>query len=154
MFRDTVKSLLEDSLAQRQDLFLIDFDILEGSKIRVVIDGDYGVLVEDCMFVSRAIEHSLDREEQDFSLEVSSVGAETPLTHQRQYKRHIGRTLKIKAVNSITYEAKLVAVNSDSIELEWKTREPKPIGKGKQTVTKKTHLTYNDIVQAKVKLLF
>ena len=47
MFRDIVKELLEDCLEQRQDLFLIDFDILEGNKIRIVIDGDKGVLVED-----------------------------------------------------------------------------------------------------------
>ena len=61
MFRDIVKELLEDCLAQRQDLFLIDFDILEGNKIRIVIDGDKGVLVEDCMFVSRGIEHNIDQ---------------------------------------------------------------------------------------------
>ena len=60
-----------------------------------MIDGDNGVLVEDCMFVSRAIEHNLDRETEDFSLEVSSVGATTPLVHKRQYKKHIGRILKI-----------------------------------------------------------
>ena len=39
------------------------------------------------MFISSAIEHNLDREEQDFSLEVMSAGATTPLTHQRQYKK-------------------------------------------------------------------
>ena len=154
MFRDTVSSLLEECLVQRQDLFLIDFDILEGSKIRIVIDGDKGVLVEDCMFVSRAIEHNLDREEQDFSLEVSSAGAESPLTHYRQYLKHIGRVLKVKASNRQTYEAKLTSVNTDSIRLEWKTREPKPIGKGKQTVSKNIDLSYSDIEQAKVKLLF
>ena len=81
MFRDKVKELLEECLEQRPDLFLIDFEILDRNKIRIVIDGDKGVLVEDCMFVSRGIEHNLDREEYDFSLEVSSSGATTPLTH-------------------------------------------------------------------------
>ena len=74
MFRDKVKELLDDSLQKRKDIFLIDFEILAGNKIRIVIDGDDGVLVEDCMFVSRAIEHNLDRETEDFSLEVSSAG--------------------------------------------------------------------------------
>ena len=72
MFRDSVKELLEEGLENRPDLFLIDFEILDGNKIRIVIDGDKGVLVEDCIFISRAIEHNLDREEQDFSLEVRS----------------------------------------------------------------------------------
>ena len=96
MFRDIVKELLEDCLAQRQDLFLIDFEILEGNKIRIIIDGDKGVLVEDCMFVSRGIEHNIDRDDHDFALEVSSSGATTPLTHPRQYQKHIGRTLEVR----------------------------------------------------------
>ena len=62
MFRDTVADLLEECLQKRPDLFLIDFEILDGNTIRIVIDGDAGVLVEDCMYVSRAIEHNLERQ--------------------------------------------------------------------------------------------
>ena len=137
MFREKVKELLDDSLQKRKDLFLIDFEILEGNKIRIVIDGDNGVLVEDCMFVSRAIEHNLNRETEDFSLEVSSAGATTPLVHKRQYKKHIGRILKIATTRNEKYEAVLTAANNDYISLEWKAREPKPVGKGKITVKKK-----------------
>ena len=154
MFRDIVKELLEDCLAQRQDLFLIDFDILEGNKIRIVIDGDKGVLVEDCMFVSRGIEHNLDREEHDFALEVSSSGATTPLTHPRQYQKHIGRTLEVKASENQKFEATLTTANEQEIVLDWKAREPKPIGKGKVTVQKSATLLYSDISEAKVKILF
>lgn len=154
MFRDIVKELLEDCLAQRQDLFLIDFDILEGNKIRIVIDGDKGVLVEDCMFVSRGIEHNIDRDEYDFALEVSSSGATTPLSHPRQFQKHIGRTLEVKAVENQKIEAVLTAANKEDIVLEWKAREPKPIGKGKVTVPKKATILYTDISEAKVKILF
>lgn len=87
MFKETVKELLDKALEEREDLFLIDFDVLQGNTIRIVIDGDKGVLVEDCIFISRAIEHNLDREEQDFSLEVTSAGAASPLHHNRQYKK-------------------------------------------------------------------
>ena len=154
MFRDIVKELLEDCLAQRQDLFLIDFEILEGNKIRIVIDGDKGVLVEDCMFVSRGIEHNLDREEYDFSLEVSSSGATTPLTHSRQYQKHIGRTLEVRTLENKKFEAVLKSASESDILLEWKAREPKPIGKGKVTVQKKATLLYDEIGEAKVKILF
>ena len=154
MFRDKVKELLEDCLEQRPDLFLIDFEILDGNKIRIVIDGDKGVLVEDCMFVSRGIEHNLDREEHDFSLEVSSSGATTPLTHPRQYQKHIGRTLEVRALENQKFEAVLTAASDSDILLEWKAREPKPIGKGKVTVQKKATLLYDEISEAKVKILF
>ena len=78
MFRTTVENLLNEALKERLDLFLIDFSISNDNVIKVIVDGDNGVLVEDCMFLSRAIEHNLDREEQDFSLEVASAGATSP----------------------------------------------------------------------------
>lgn len=154
MFKDIVKTLLDNGLEERKDLFLIDFDVLEGNSIRVVIDGDNGVLVKDCMFISRAIEHNLDREEYDFSLEVTSAGATTPLTTNRQYKKNIGRVVIVKAIENQTFEAKLVQADDSSITLEWKTREPKPIGKGKVTVQKEANLPYSDIIEAKVKIKF
>ena len=154
MFKDIVKELLEECLSQRQDLFLIDFEILEGNKIRIIIDGDKGVLVEDCMFVSRGIEHNIDRDDHDFALEVSSSGATTPLTHPRQYQKHIGRTLEVRTSDNQKFEATLTTANEQDIVLNWKAREPKPIGKGKVTVQKTATLLYNDISEAKVKILF
>lgn len=154
MFKSTVKALLDKSLEERKDLFLIDFDVLDGNSIRVVIDGDNGVLVEDCMYISRAIEHNLDREEHDFSLEVTSAGATTPLNNNRQYKKNIGRIVAVKAVDNQKFEAKLVQADNEGITLEWKTREPKPIGKGKITVQKQAKLSYSDIIETKVKIKF
>jgi ribosome maturation factor RimP len=154
MFRDTVKDLLEEGLRQREDLFLISFDVLSDNSIKIVIDGDNGVLVEDCMFISRAIEHNLDREEQDFSLEVLSAGATTPLTNKRQYLKNIGRTLSVKTTDNQTIEGALTQANEDTILLEWKTREPKPVGKGKITVKKQAEITYDTISQAQVVIKF
>ena len=154
MFRTKVKTLLDNCIEERTDLFVIDFDVKDNNAIKVVIDGDNGVLVEDCMFVSRAIEHNLDREEEDFSLEVTSAGATTPMSHKRQYKKNIGRTVDIKATNNQKFEALLADANEDGITLTWKTREPKPVGKGKVTVQKEAKLTYNDIIEAKVKIKF
>lgn len=154
MFKDSVKKLLEDGLNQRKDLFLIDFEVLGDNTIKIVIDGDNGVLVEDCMFVSRAIEHNLDREEQDFSLEVLSAGATSPLVNKRQYKKNRGRTLSVKTVNNENIEGKLTEVTDEKIILEWKTREPKPVGKGKVTVKKQAELSYDSISKAQVVIKF
>ena len=115
-------------------------------------DRDNGVTLEDCIYVSRSIEHNLDRDEYDFSIEVSSSGAFTPLSSIRQYIKNIGRTLLVKTRSDENYEAKLVDANSDQISLFWKQRENKPVGKGKITVEKKINLLYKDIVEAKVKI--
>ena len=154
MFKSTVKALLDKGLEERQDLFLISFDVTEGNAIKIVIDGDNGVLVEDCMFISRAIEHNLDREEQDFSLEVASSGAATPFNHIRQYKKNIGRELEVKSTENQMFKALLETADEDGITLSWKSREPKPIGKGKITVKKQVTLPYNNIIEAKVKIKF
>ena len=153
MFKTKVTELLDTALIERLDLFLIDFSISSENHIKVIIDGDNGVLVEDCMFISRAIENNLDREEHDFSLEVSSAGASAALTISRQFVKNIGRVLQVRT-NDNNYEAELVEATSDEIKLKWKQREPKKIGKGKVTVEKEINLLYKDINEAKVKIKF
>ncbi|MDO5972463.1 ribosome assembly cofactor RimP [Flavivirga aquimarina] len=153
MFKSTVTDLLESALIERPDLFLIDFSIQGDNQIKITIDGDNGVLVEDCMFVSRAIEHSLDREEQDFSLEVMSAGATSPLVNKRQYKKNLNRVLNVKT-DSDNMEGTLTEATDSNIRLEWKVREPKPIGKGKVTVKKQANIAYENIVEAKVMIKF
>lgn len=153
MFRTTVENLLKESLEEKQHLFLIDLSISEDNSIKVVIDGDTGVTVEDCMFVSRAIEHNLDREEQDFSLEVASAGATAPLKNKRQFKKNVGRTLELKT-NDKEIEADLIDATDNYILVQWKSREPKPVGKGKVTVENKAEIAYEDIVEAKVMIKF
>lgn len=153
MLKDQVTNLLNDALEQDGSLFLIDFSISTDNKIKVVIDGDDGVTVQDCMKISRAIEHNLDRDEVDFALEVASAGATAPLALPRQYKKNVGRKLEVKT-SEATIEGSLTAATDDGIILEWKAREPKPIGKGKVTVQKKREIDFSDIKEAKVILKF
>ena len=153
MFKNTVRELLDTALIERPDLFLIDFSIHGDNHINIVIDGDNGVLVEDCMFISRAIEHNLDREEHDFGLEVMSAGATMPLVNKRQYLKNLKRELTVRTT-SVNLEGTLTKATETEIILEWKVREPKPLGKGKVTVKKQANIAYEDIVEAKVMIKF
>jgi ribosome maturation factor RimP len=152
--KEKVKKLLDKALEDNKSLFLIEFTVLEGNQIKVIIDGDQGVTVNDCIAVSRAIEHNIDREETDFSLDVASAGVSEPLSIPRQYKKNIGRILKVKTRNNEILEGKLTKVGDNEIELNWKAREPKPIGKGKVTVQKEAVLEYKNIVEATVVITF
>jgi len=152
--REKVAQLLKSALDENKSLFLIDLNISEDNQIRVILDGDSGVTVEDCIAVSRQIEHNLDREEYDFSLEVMSAGISEPLTMPRQYKKNIGRTLKIRTKNDEKIEGELTTANEESCTLTWTAREPKPVGKGKITVQKEATLPYKDIMEAKVMITF
>lgn len=150
----TIKTLIDNALEEREDLFLIGLTIATDNKINIIIDGDNGVSVEDCIFMSRAIENNLDRELEDFSLEVASAGATAPMVDQRQYKKNIGRILEVKAKPDIKVEAKLVDADADGISLEWSVKEPKLVGKGKVLVNKQAKVEYKDILEAKVIIKF
>jgi ribosome maturation factor RimP len=150
----TVKTLIENGLEERTDLFLIDVKMNADNKISVVIDGDNGVTVEDCMFISRAIENNLDREEADFSLDVASAGATSPLVNDRQYKKNVGRTLEVKAKFDLKIEGILIDADDAGVTLEWETKEAKPVGKGKVVINKQAKIMYDDILEAKVVIKF
>ncbi|MGI9552836.1 MAG: ribosome assembly cofactor RimP [Aurantibacter sp.] len=153
MLKERVQQLLEEALKEDRSLFLIDFSVATDNSIRIVLDGDKGITLKDCIRVSRAIEHNLDREETDFSLEVTSAGAASPLLMPRQYEKNIGRKLKVSTLED-TFEGNLAETNDQGIVLEWKAREPKPIGKGKVTVQKKREIDFSEIKEAKVILKF
>jgi len=153
-FKDKVSNLIAEELGNNSSLFLVDLSISESYKITVTLDGDNGITLQDCIDVSRAIENNLDREEQDFSLEVASAGVSSPLKLVRQYKKNIGRNLKVKTTTSETIEAKLEAADDDKITLTWTAREPKKIGKGKETVTHQREIPYSEIKEAIVTIIF
>ena len=152
-FKDKVNGLLTQVLLDKPSVFLIDLTITDNFKIIVNIDGDNGVVLQDCIDISRAIENNLDREEQDFSLEVASVGVGSVLKMVRQYKKNVGRTLIVKLATQ-TIEAELVEANDNFIILSWKAREPKKTGKGKETVQKRQEIPYTDIKEAIVTVTF
>ncbi|CAA9194390.1 ribosome maturation factor RimP [Flavobacterium collinsii] len=152
-FKEKVNGLITEALLEKPSIFLIDLVVSDSFKISVGLDGDNGVALQDCIDVSRAVENNLDREEQDFSLEVASVGVGSPLKMTRQYIKNIGRTL-IVTTNTEKIEAELVEANDVFIILSWKAREPKKVGKGKETVQKEQQIPYTEIKEAIVTVTF
>ncbi len=149
-FEDKINDLIKTALRDRTDLFLIECTISSDHHIRILLDGDQGVNLKTCIDISRSIEHNLDRETEDFSLEVASAGVGNPLQNRRQYTKNIGRKLRVERDSEPTLEGVLTAATETDFTLEWKQREPKPVGKGKQTVIKKEILSYQEIKSAKV----
>ncbi len=153
MDQGKVKQLIEEALEENDSLFLIELSFLPNNKIFVVVDGDQGVSLKEVIKISKNIENNLDREEEDFSLEVTSPDISEPLKVKRQYLKNVGRTLKVKTETE-RFEGNLTSVNDKNIVLSWKAREPKPVGKGKVTVEKTVSIEYKEIKEAKVKIVF
>ena len=151
---EKINNLVQNALDENPELFLIDLNVLPGNKILVEIDGDKGVNLNECIRVSRAVEHNLDRDEEDFSLEVTTPDISKPLQVKRQYTKNLNRKLSVKLTDNTMVEGTLTNVDDKGISLQWKAREPKPIGKGKVTVEKNATIPFTEILEAKVKIIF
>lgn len=136
------------------DLYVTNVKVSPDNHINVFIDGDKGVNINDCVGLSRAIEGSLDRNREDFSLDVSSHGATAPLVLPRQFRRHTGRTLEVRLLDGSRAEGELVEANDEQITVQYSVRENKPLGKGKVTVEKRQDIRYGDIKEARIKLKY
>ena len=153
MDKKKIQDLLEEALAENKSLFLIDLSFSADNRIQIIVDGDAGVPLNECIRINRAIESSFEEEEVDFALEVTSPDIAEPLKVKRQYLKNLNRILKVKT-NDELVEGTLSEVNEENIVLTWKARESKPIGKGKVTVEKTATLAFQDIREAKVKIIF
>jgi ribosome maturation factor RimP len=136
------------------DRFITNVNVKAGNVIEILIDGETPVNIKDCVGLSRFIEGRLDREKEDFALEVSSHGAANPLVDKRQYKKHIGKIFEIKLEDNTWHEGELLEFNENELVITYKTRESKPIGKGKVTVEKKETIPFTTIKESKIKLKF
>ena len=152
--KDDIQKILEDYPA-REGLFVVDLRIDRNNRISLFIDRMEGSTIEECVKVSRLIEHSLDREKEDFELMVSSPGLDMPFQVREQYLKNIGKRLKIKLEDNSEVKGRLAAVTHDGIVLEKEKKEKKK-GKGKKTPagTEEKEYAFDEIQQAKLIIEF
>ena len=149
-----VKELVEEKIAAegRNDLFLVDVKFHSNGSLIVLIDGDKGLGIDDCVMVSRHVGFHLEEEntiETAYNLEVSSPGLDAPLTLTRQYLKNIGRSLAIKMADGAKREGKLNGITEDAILIEEKIKE-----KGKRAETVESVVPINQITETKVLISF
>ena len=126
------KQQVLDIITERVDeegYFLVDVEIKPVNKIVVLVDGEEGVPIEFCVSLSRLIESSLDREIEDYELEVSSPGIGQPLKVHRQYLKCVGREVEVVALDGMKYKGVLNSVSETGIVF---TEEAKVKVKGRK----------------------
>lgn len=89
-----VESLVEEWLTDK-DYFLVDVEVTPDDRIVVEIDHAEGVWIDDCVSLSRFIEDHLDRDEEDYELEVGSAGIGQPFKVEQQYLNHVGDQVEV-----------------------------------------------------------
>ena len=111
-----IEELVVDALSN-DELFIVEVAVNSNNRINVILDSDNTVSIKDCITVSRAIEQQLDRDVEDFSLEVTSAGLGQPLKMLRQYSKYIGKELEITIDNGEKLSGELTKVNGEFVEL-------------------------------------
>ncbi|MGB1216430.1 MAG: ribosome assembly cofactor RimP, partial [Saprospiraceae bacterium] len=96
MDQKKVKDIVDEALALNETMYLIELEISVNNKVQVIVDGDNGVPLSECIRISKAINDNFDRDIEDYSLEVATPDIAHPLKVKRQYIKNINRTLKVK----------------------------------------------------------
>ena len=104
---------------------MVDVRVSEGNAISILLDDDEGTSIAKCIALSRHLEDELDRDAEDFSLDVSSPGLDQPLKMHRQYQKNIGRDVQLKIRDAGKVAGKLIAATQDEIIIQ--TREKRRI---------------------------
>lgn len=152
MIEDRVVQLVEEKIADRPELFLVDVKMLPNNKLIIHVDGDEGISIQDCVAISRHVGFHLEEEnaiETAYNLEVSSPGVGEPLKLVRQYEKNIGRTLEVKLADGAKKEGKLITVLPTAITIEETIKE-----KGKKAQQVPAEIAFNDIKETKVLISF
>ncbi|MDR2652879.1 MAG: ribosome assembly cofactor RimP [Prevotellaceae bacterium] len=151
---EIIKEIVNRKIAD-SDKFIVDINISADNKINIVVDSDSGgININDCASISRTVEEVLNKNDEDFELEVTSAGLSNPLKMLRQYQKNINKDIDIVLKNGKKLTAKLVRATADSIDVEYEEKMIIENKKRKQLITKHETIMLDDVKSVKVVVLF
>ena len=151
--RNIVSGIVGEWLEDK-DYFLVDVTVSPDDKIVVEIDHEEGVWIDDCVDLSRFIESKLDREEEDYELEVGSAGIGQPFKVLQQYLIHIGREVEVLTKEGKKLDGILKDANEENMTLTIQ-KKVKPEGaKRPKLVDEDVTYTYDEIKYTKYLISF
>ncbi len=148
-----VAMLVEEKIADRPDLFLVDVKMMPNRKLVILVDGEKGIGIADCAAISRFVGFKLEEEEtiaEAYNLEVSSPGIDAPLTLTRQYTKNIGRDVELKMTDGKKRQGKLLGIQDDTITIQENIKGEK----GKKAEAVESAVPLSEITETKVLISF
>ncbi len=130
--KKTIQVLVEEFI-KGTGLFLVAVKVSSSNRITVLADKNEGITIDECASIHRHIEKSLDRDKEDFELQVSSPGLDLPFVVIEQYFKNSGKKIEVVDNEGSNYTGKLKNVTEGGFELETelkvkgKTKELKDI---------------------------
>lgn len=150
---EQIAQLVNDRI-EGSDMFIVSVRVLPSNRIRVFIDSLSGLPVQECVNISRHIESSLDREEEDFELEVSSPGLTEPFAHPLQYRKNIGRTVKLTLSDGSSLKGELSDADDNGVVIVLEEKKKSKKKKQDVEVQGPKHVPFTEIKEAKTVITF
>lgn len=114
MDRSEIEGHLKEIL-EAEGCFLVDIRVDKTNRIQVEVDRGTGLGIDDCVRISRQLESRLDRDKEDFALEVSSPGLDSPFKVPEQYRKNVGKEVRVALNDGTTREGELKEVSGSGI---------------------------------------
>lgn len=151
----SIQTIIEQELAEKQEFYIVDIVVSDGDNILVELDHKTRpITIDECKAFSRAIEQSLDRDTEDFKLEVSSPGLSNPFKVIEQYKKNVNKEVDIVLNNGKQLKGLLVDADEEKIKVVTAYKEKIEGKKKKQLITTEHLLNYNDIKKTQIIITF
>jgi len=115
--KEQVLEIIKEKI-EEDDCFIVDLKVSTSNKITVLVDSIEGVSIDYCIKISRLIEGSFDREEEDFELEVSTPGLGQPFKVINQYKKNVGREVEVNPLEGAPHKGILAEVTEEGFTVE------------------------------------
>jgi ribosome maturation factor RimP len=150
---DLINDIVSDFIGQ-SELFVVEVSVNPGNKILVLIDSMKGVSIGECTKLSRSIEQHLNRDLEDFELEVSSPGLSNPFRVVRQYIKNIGQEVEIILKTGQKITGKLISVENDSFCIEAQKKVKLEGKKRPELITEQLSFTFNEVKTTRIVINF
>lgn len=144
--KETIKGIVDEYL-KGSEIFLVSIKVSSSNSITVTADRKGGIGIDECVAIHRFIESRLDRDIEDYDLQVSSPGLDTPFVVTEQYYKNEGEKVEVTDTDGVKHTGILKNVNNGGFELE---TEVKIKGKGKEL--KEVSFNYDNVKTTRVVL--
>lgn len=151
--KDLVGKLVAQWL-EGKEYFLTDLTVSPDSRIVVEIDHEEGVWIDDCVELSRFIEGNLNREEEDFELEVGSAGIGQPFKVHRQYEIHQGDEVEVLTLSGGKFKGVLGDVDESGFSLTFQEKVKEEGMKRPKLVEREARFSFSEVKQTKCQIDF
>lgn len=150
--KEKIVGLIREKL--EEGMFLVDVSVNSANVIHVEVDSFTGLTIDQCVAISRHIEGNLDRETEDFELQVSSPGADQPFKVKEQYRKNQGREVEVTLTSGVVLKGLLFDSDEEGMILETSAKMKVEGKNKKELVTERKAIPYSEIKKTRVIISF